>query len=266
MAPNPNPSRVTDAMWWLWEQLSQLEPSTQLGGIYADKPGYHNTRNNLVNEGQSGDYSIAEFPVDRQGPGDKSAAIDWTFPEAQHGDYSRITKYCQRLLASAHDPKDTRLDGWREFFGCANGQIVGWDYQHVSTSTTDDSSHLWHIHISETRANTESTDNKRNLLAVLTGQSTYQEDDMQLSDQLSNGKSVDDALVDIQEILLEGRTKGGPLTDSYVLRELSTIEEGVTNVQTGGVDVQALATALAPAIAPLVADQVRQKLSEALAQ
>jgi hypothetical protein len=37
MASNPNPSYVTDAMWWLWEQLQALEPTSQLGGIYANK-------------------------------------------------------------------------------------------------------------------------------------------------------------------------------------------------------------------------------------
>ena len=44
MATNPNPSRITDASWWLMEQLLALQPGTANGGIYANRSGYHNTR------------------------------------------------------------------------------------------------------------------------------------------------------------------------------------------------------------------------------
>ncbi len=83
MASNPNPARITDAMWWLWEQLHALEPRDgALGGIYANKPGYHNTRN----ANKATNYSVRDA-VDKRGPGDKAAAIDWTFRSAQRGDY-----------------------------------------------------------------------------------------------------------------------------------------------------------------------------------
>ena len=164
---NPNPAYITDEMWWLWQQLQALEPSSQLGGIYANKPGYHNARENLP----AWDYSVIDNPPDWAGPGDKAAAIDWTFPNAQSGNYSTIAKYTQRLLASAQNPTDPRLDGWREFYGNADDDtyVEGWDIRYGCSATSDDS-HLWHIHVSENRDQTTSLANKQALLSVLRGE------------------------------------------------------------------------------------------------
>lgn len=165
---NPNPARITDAMWWLWGELLMLEPGSKLGGIYANKPGYHNGRNYLP----AWDYSVTDNPPDWGGPGDKAAAIDWTFPDAQAGDYSAIALYTCRLLASAQDPDDHRLDGWREFYGNADDDsyVEGWDCRY-GCAVTSDSSHLWHIHLSEDRDKVEDYENKRKLLSVLRGES-----------------------------------------------------------------------------------------------
>lgn len=170
-ASNPNPSRITDEMWWLWQQLLALEPSSKLGGIYANKPGYHNCRGNLPQS----DYSVCDDPPDQGGPPDKAAAIDWTFPDAQAGNYSTIAKYTNRLLASAKDPDDTRLNGWREFYGNADDDsyVEGWDCRY-GVAATSDSSHLWHIHISENRDQTKSQKNKEALLSVLKGETFAQ--------------------------------------------------------------------------------------------
>jgi hypothetical protein len=169
VAANPNPSRVTDAMWRLWESLQAMEPTSALGGIYANKPGYHNARRNLP----SYDYSVCDQPPDGGGPGDKAAALDWTFPEAQSGDYGRISRYTKRLLSSAQDMDDPRLDGWREFYGQADtdSYVEGWDcrYGHAASS---DSSHLWHIHLSVNRDQTTSQANTDALLSVLRGETT----------------------------------------------------------------------------------------------
>lgn len=163
---NPNPAYITDEMWWLWGQLATLAPGSQLGGIYADKPGYHNSREQLPPY----DYSVVD-PPDRGGPGDKAAAIDWTFPEAQSGDYSRIAVFTSRLLASAQDQSDPRLNGWREFYGQADtdAYVEGWDTRY-GYAVTSDSSHLWHIHLSENRDQTTSKANKEALLSVLRGE------------------------------------------------------------------------------------------------
>jgi len=154
-------------MWRLWESLQAMEPSSVLGGIYANKPGYHNARHNLP----SHDYSVCDDPPDQEGLGDKACGLDWTFPEAQSGDYSRISRYTKRLLSSAQDMDDPRLNGWREFYGQADtdSHVEGWDcrYGHAASS---DSSHLWHLHFSENRDQSTSQDNKHALLSVLRGE------------------------------------------------------------------------------------------------
>lgn len=169
---NPNPSRVPDNLWWLWLRLRELEPSSQLGGIYASKSGYHGTRN----ENRSrwpGNYSIREAE-DQGGPGDKAAALDWTFPNAQRGDYSTISKFTKRLLASGQDRNDPRLDGLREFYGQADSDraVEGWDCRHL-VAVTSDPTHLWHLHFSFDRDKVASAAGRKvmeNLLSVLSGE------------------------------------------------------------------------------------------------
>lgn len=143
---------ITDAMWWFWLRLQELEPTSQLGGIAAAKRGFHSTGNyNLAN--YPNDYSIREA-VNRQGPWwrTKSSALDWTFPEAHQRDYARIAKYMQRLLASARDPNDPRLDVLYEFFGQADNDdhVEGWN-EYQDRDATSDISHWFHIHFSVLR-------------------------------------------------------------------------------------------------------------------
>lgn len=168
---NPDPSRITNEMWWLWNQLHALEPSSTLGGIYANKPGYHNARGNLPGN----DYSVCDDPPDQGGPPDKAAAIDWTFPDAQAGDYSTIAVYTKRLIDSGKDPDDTRLNGWRECYGNADSDsyVEGYDFRYGCDATSD-SSHLWHIHLSCNRDQVTSQKNMEALLSVLRGESVSQ--------------------------------------------------------------------------------------------
>jgi len=169
MAANPNPARITAAMWWFGEQLLALEPGTLLAGIYANKPGYHNTR--AANA--TTDYSVRDT-VDQRGPSDKAAAIDWTFPEAQRGDYRRMAVYGWRLRA-AYDARDPRLAGWREALGQVDVDATpeGLDFRYWRTRTPDDT-HLWHWHFSECREVVTYYSNKGALLSVLRGQ-TYEQ-------------------------------------------------------------------------------------------
>lgn len=190
---NPNPSRIADASWRFMLALLALEPETQNVGIYADKPGYHNTRNaNAAN-----DYS-RRHPLDLLGPGDKAAGYDWKHLAAARGDYRSMAKYGARLKA-AHAARDPRLYGWREAQGQTdvdsapeelNFGADGW------TTGTPSASHAWHWHLSEHRAFVASWANKECMLSILRGESLVDYlarggqlmgDDVSWSDKLTAG-------------------------------------------------------------------------------
>jgi peptidoglycan hydrolase-like protein with peptidoglycan-binding domain len=155
--PNPYAATTTDAMWWFWLRLEELHPDGQLGGTYADKPGFHNKGDRLPDHGRgvkATDYSIRDA-VNRSGPGmTHASAIDWTFPDAQAGKYANIDKYSSRLLASMLDKNDPRLDlALFEFYGQADSDRVVEGYnEYREENVTSDSSHLWHIHMSWLRS------------------------------------------------------------------------------------------------------------------
>lgn len=151
---NPNPRYVTDAAWWLWLRLDELEPQGALGGIYADKSGFHNTGSR--NQARwPGNYSIRDA-TNRRGRWwkSKASALDWTFPDAQRGVYRTIDRYTSRLVASALNASDPRLDlVLYEFYGQADNDrdVEGYNEFHERPATSD-SSHLWHIHMSFLRS------------------------------------------------------------------------------------------------------------------
>ena len=128
---------MTDALQHLYNRLKHGGyPTAQMGGIYANKPGYHNKRDNLP----ASDYSC-QHPDDRAGSGQWAAGLDVTLNPA---DMPRMT---QQLidLTFARDP---RIQVVREFFGTVNGRdVTGLDVRDVRWVTSD-SSHLWHVHLS----------------------------------------------------------------------------------------------------------------------
>ncbi|OJF12782.1 hypothetical protein BG844_18820 [Couchioplanes caeruleus subsp. caeruleus] len=150
--------------------MKKLEPDSKLGGILADKPGYHNTRNRLRAQGLRWDYSI-RLPRDRKGPGDAAAAIDWTFPDAQAGRFTTIARYSKRLL-DAGRVRDPRTYAMREFYGNvdADHDVEGWDFVRDKAATSDDS-HLWHIHISVRRAYVNDREAIDAIVSILGGES-----------------------------------------------------------------------------------------------
>lgn len=171
MATNPDPARITAAMWRLWTEFDAQAPATRLGGIYARKPGYHNTRNAVG----SGDYS-RQYAADLRGPGDKSAAVDLTFPDAQAGDYRTIIRYTRRLDESAR-ARDPRLyvgstPVLREVIGTLDGsRPYAYDLQRRRGDNSRDPSHLWHIHLSITRQFVNDWAALSGVLSVLKGDS-----------------------------------------------------------------------------------------------
>lgn len=149
----------------LWPGLKALAPKSELGGILARKPGYHNSRDHLPTT----DYSVGQFAIDREGPASEGSAIDWTFPDAQAGNYSTIARFSRRLLDAGRSG-DPRCYPMREFFGNADSdqEVEGWDFAKKRTSTSD-TSHLWHIHISIHRKYINDPAAMRSILAILEG-------------------------------------------------------------------------------------------------
>lgn len=243
---------VTDEMQWLMGELLALEPGTQNGGIYANKSGYHNTRNNhLAN--RPGDYSIQDG-IDREGPGDKAGAFDWTFPDAQSGRYAAISKYMSRIIASGQDMDDPRLNGWREFYGQADGDnaVEGWDARYL-VSVTSDSSHLWHIHGSVTRKYAADLPTMQALLSVLKGETVAQwregGDDMStLYDNESwSGDEVQSWANRIYRSYRAAESADHKI--DLLAQEVAELQQTVAQLKVNAIDEDALATRLAEKLA-----------------
>jgi len=155
---------TAEPLWDLWLGADQAIKSARFGGIYADKPGYHNTRQRNQQKWPS-NYSI-QLSLDKQGPGDKAAAIDLTLSDAD------MREYTGRLKA-AMESGDARVGSVKEFYGTLdNAKVYGLGKKSRTGkpySTSADSSHLWHIHISFFRADVADRDRVLAVLDVLTG-------------------------------------------------------------------------------------------------
>lgn len=154
------PAYTSDALWNFYLKFKKKEPTVRLGGTYANKPGYHNTRAH----NPSWDYS-EQLAADKLGSSNLCAAIDLTMPAAQ------MKKYSARLLASGKNMKDPRGNYLREFYGTTNGySVTGWDFQKLRTVSSD-KSHLWHIHISILRKYAADPKAMDALYSILVGES-----------------------------------------------------------------------------------------------
>jgi hypothetical protein len=162
---------TTDPIWDLWLGFKSAVPTARLGGIYANKPGYHNTRNAhftkaAKEKGWDDNYSV-QLSLDKQGPGDKAAGLDLTLSAAN------MKKYTSRLY-KAMDDGDARVGSLKEFYGTVDGRtVVGLGKKSRSGEayqTTSDSSHTWHIHLSFFRADVANRDRIMGVLDVLTGE------------------------------------------------------------------------------------------------
>jgi hypothetical protein len=158
--PNPNPARMTNALWWMVCMCEALEPASQNGGTFANKAGSHNAGENLPDHGEGDprtDHSI-RHAWNRTGPWwrEFTAGRDWTFPDAQRGDYVTINKYTRRVINAMKDPDDLRTD--RALFyvlGNTDGDIATEGYNEIKNGaeSSGDDSHAWHIHESWFRDN-----------------------------------------------------------------------------------------------------------------
>lgn len=153
---------ITQPMWDFWVAFNDYDEQfiateVTLGGIYADKPGYHNTVS--ANKARwPGNYSYAAWPaLDDVEPRGVARAHDLTFKDAQAqfysgtGSYATIMKYTQ-IMVDASKRNDPRLywDGkliLREVLGTLDGKVpIAWDLHTKTVRYTPDNSHMWHIH------------------------------------------------------------------------------------------------------------------------
>jgi hypothetical protein len=142
----------------VYKRIQQAIPSTQLGGIYANKAGYHNCRANLP----SSDYSVQKAD-DKKGDAQASAGLDLTFPN------NSDERTLMSRLMKAGQAGDSRVHNLRECFGTTDGKTVtGWDFRGMYYVTSD-SSHLWHIHVSFYRAYATNQKTADDLVSVLLG-------------------------------------------------------------------------------------------------
>ncbi|MDR7278375.1 hypothetical protein [Catenuloplanes atrovinosus] len=265
MARNPNPTRITDEIWSLWERFDRLESSALLGGIYAAKPGYHNYRNAVA----TSDYSRADVAADRQGPGDKAAALDLTMSAAA------MRAYTSRLDVAARARDERLYIGGvpiiREFIGTKDNRSV---YCYVLTGGRPlgvgadagpdpgrDTTHLWHLHISFIRRFVNSSDAMNRIYSVLAGES--------LADWRAHGSEEGDmaAAEDIWRLLFNGGyppgvapTHTGGIDRAEIFRRLQAIQRDLTvlvSANQSTVDAEQVVTSTMANLSP-------EQLSEAI--
>lgn len=172
MAPNPDPQRITNEIWSLWEHIDRKVPSMKLSGIFAPKTGYHDVA-------RRGDYSYDEVANDRLGPSGKASAIDLT--PAGTADMIVYTKRME-VAAKSRDPR-LFINGEpviREFIGTKDGRTVycyvltGGRARGLPADASDDwnrdATHLWHVHISIIRKFSTSQRAMDGIASVLLGE------------------------------------------------------------------------------------------------
>jgi hypothetical protein len=167
------PAQITDPMWWFVEQCLALTPTSwvdEYGGTYTDKAGSHNSRERLIAKGLSNDYSIRD-PLNKQGPGDKGAAFDWTFPTAHGGNYAEIVKYSARIK-TAWETRDPRAYALFEVLCEADFDYdpEGYVFYPTRSLRTPDRTHKWHIHMGFIRKYLNDWAAFRDLFSLVSGE------------------------------------------------------------------------------------------------
>lgn len=223
----------------------RLAPGSQNGGMAPGDPnqgGYHNSRDKLLSLGRSGDYSL-KHPWDKRGNGSRARAFDWTFPDAQAGNYGTIRRYMTRIR-EAYDRQDDRLAGWREALGQqdADGDPEGIDFVERRLRTPD-MSHMWHIHFSIMAEFVDAEWPYNNMLSILRGDAPRGADVALDPDEKRLVDNADKYLWKLHTLEAEVPIGGGTLHSELVpalvklFDDVEEIRETVTTLQSapGGI-------------------------------
>jgi hypothetical protein len=241
-----------------------LEPASQNGGTYANKPGSHNIGNNLPDHGEGNlrtDHSI-RHAWNRTGPWwrTKTAGRDWTFPDAQRGDYTTINKYTRRIINAMRDPNDTRTDDCLFYvLGNTDGdvQTEGYDEIDNGNESSGDDTHAWHIHESWQRRAVGLFDRMWKVLTVYMGwtfaewqRSVTEEDDVSEEEVKQGFAELLVEMVEDRATSQRGRLAAQRLEKLLVNPVVTSFTKSLAAFD--AVDEVALAQALAPALADAV--------------
>lgn len=163
---NPNIEYITGPMWRLW--TDRPYETWKLSGIYADKPGYHNTV--LANQKKWPDNYSVRLALDLVPENrNKARAIDLTMSD------SEMVLWTRRMKAAAENPIDNRLAAVREFYGTLDNKTVfGLSKQNMAgpwKRVTANLTHLWHGHTSIFTAFVNNWSMLSPLLSVWAGES-----------------------------------------------------------------------------------------------
>lgn len=154
----------------LYDDSIRAIPGARGSGIVAKKSGYHSSRN-YNRAKHPNDYST-KLAEDLRGPADAAAAIDITPRD------SAQQRLLTRRLRDAFNRGDPRVKALKEFYGSLdttngrNGTVFGLGKKSsggAPYSTTADSSHLSHIHISIFRAYVDDWNALKGVVEILAG-------------------------------------------------------------------------------------------------
>lgn len=251
------------------DSASKRGDAATISGIVGDTDhrrdgGYHISREDQP----ATNYSVV-LPEDKGGSSAWASAVDMSMRPEQ------MALVTGRLLASAKDVTDSRLNYCREFYGTLNGRdVVGWDTYYGTPATSDDS-HLWHVHISFLRKFANDPAAMAAVLSVITGTgvpivATGDEDFAPYGrPNGGGGRNVGTYSADVwgQEISGKSPYDGTP---SMRTKQLARIEEGIKGLiardAAGGplteADIAAMTERLAAGItATAVAAEIIRQLS-----
>lgn len=176
MRSNPNPTRISGALWWLINALTDLTPTSfvdEQGGVWVRQPGSHADAG-WLKLNRPNDYSL-RGPLQQNGPQGYGRAWDWTFPSAQAGNYGAIVQYSSRIR-DAWNTDDPRTYPIFEVLCEADYDYdpEGYVFYPTHSFRVPDRSHKWHIHLGVLTAFIDDMEAMDAIYSIFSGESLSQ--------------------------------------------------------------------------------------------